>query len=150
MENIETTTTAPNYTELSTHHSFSEPGTYSITLRTQNVSTEEFFILKVFELQVVHHHHAHKYYSDSPFNPIIPIVVSVCLLVYVILLILAMYIQWYGDKHRYSLIVSVDVNRFDEETFYLLTLETGNQPFAGTSANICCCLYGEHGRSKVS
>jgi len=82
-------------------------------------------------------------------NMFIPWIVLWTLLLYLIGLAIAVHFDRL-NKIRPHIIIMADVRRIAVDTFYLLTVETGNDAFAGTSARIYCVIFGDRGRTKVS
>jgi hypothetical protein len=79
---------------------------------------------------------------------LIPYVVMASLLFFVILFWIAL---WYdvSNNRRPKLIIMCDIRKIVTESFYLLTVETGNDWFGGTSAKVLCQIFGENGKTKV-
>ncbi|CAG7726624.1 unnamed protein product [Allacma fusca] len=78
---------------------------------------------------------------------IIPWIVLAFLILYIFLLIIVCVVDR-RIAHAIRFVLMTDTQLIEEQYFYLLVVQTGNRPFAGTSANVCCQIHGSLSRSS--
>lgn len=81
-------------------------------------------------------------------NPFIPATVITVLVLYIFILLFALFIDRL-NRTRPRLVIMGDIERIAIDTFYLITVETGNDWFAGTHGKISCEIYGDRARTKA-
>ena len=81
-------------------------------------------------------------------NILIPYVVMASLILFIILFVIALYID-ICNARRPKVIVMGDVRRIRTDTFYFVTVETGNDWFGGTNAKVLCQIFGDNSHTKV-
>jgi len=87
--------------------------------------------------------------EDLKSNPFVLIVVSIVLIVYIIGGLVCYHFDRKDKRRHVGITIMAEFSENFDESYYLVTVVTGNQWGAGSTANVSMQLYGSNGRSEV-